>query len=299
MTTTTQTAPINFEKGYALLIKEGLNPMPKPITNPTSLPIDKIVFATSVFQPRAINGNMADRAGHITVLAMAIRANPNHMLDPVLVWWSGKYWRVIDGHHRLDAYNQVRKDYKRPIAIDEVPVELFEGTLHEAMEEATRRNSKDKLTMSKLDKLERAWKFTALGTMSKPRIAKVTGISERTVATMRAMMDDWVTRNNRGKNFEGPLPDASANPLSITWEEAKRGRFAEQEGGAEEWATKQATEWATRFRKAFGNKLVNQPDIMAEAVAVYAARLPLALHEALKGFIPQDDLDDLEEDAEA
>ena len=101
------------------------------------------------------------------MLAMAVRTSPNHLLDPVLIWWSGKRWRVIDGHHRMMAYQQTTTDTKRPVKIDAVPVEVFEGTLHEAIHEATRRNSKDKFAMSKTDKLERAWKFTAMGGMSR------------------------------------------------------------------------------------------------------------------------------------
>ena len=47
----------------------------------------------------------------------------------MLVWWSGKCWRVIDGHHRFLAYKQAAGDSKHPLDIDAVPVEVFEGDL--------------------------------------------------------------------------------------------------------------------------------------------------------------------------
>jgi hypothetical protein len=73
----------------------------------------------------------------------------------------------------LLAYRHIETDSKGPIGIDEGPVEVFEGTLAQACAEAGRLNSKDKLPMTKRDKLKRAWKMVAIddGNLSKAQIA--------------------------------------------------------------------------------------------------------------------------------
>ncbi len=290
---------IDFQKGYYMLLEEVRKPLPKHTVNPTHLPLEKIMFASSVFQPRCTEGSKGEQAGHRATLALAIRSNPNHMLDPVLVWWTGRTWRCVDGHHRLAAYAQCKKDRKRPVAIDQVAVEVFEGTLDDAMVEATRRNSKDKLPMLKTDKLERAWKFTTLRTMSRSCISDATGVSESTVARMRVVMEEWIARKNTGKSFEGLLPDCEADPLSVTWEEAKRRDLREKIGDDhEEWEAKQAAEWCDRLTRAFGSKLIRQPLILAHALAIYSEKLPPELYEALRGYVDEERQRAIDEDEE-
>jgi hypothetical protein len=259
-----------FSESYALLEKEAAEGRPWTGEHPVRLPLDDIGQAHSVFQPRLFEGNAADHLPHVAALVDAVRNNADHTLDPLTVWWSGKRWTVIDGHHRHKAYQQARGDDKKPVAIEGVPVEVFEGTLAEAIVEATKRNSKDKLSMTKLDKLERAWKLVALDSdkpMSKAQIAAATRVADGTVANMRKARGELLAI--------GMKPDGI---VDMTWEEVKRGAVKERPKN-EEWEEKQAREWARRMGKAFGNKLARQPSIFARAVELYSEGLPGRLVE--------------------
>ena len=54
-----------------------------------------------MFQPRTFKGFAGASETHIEGLMFAIRHAPDHLIDPIDIWWSGKRWLVIDGHHRL------------------------------------------------------------------------------------------------------------------------------------------------------------------------------------------------------
>src|SRR5262249_43318560 len=103
-------------------------------------------------------------------------------LDPVLVTTIGGKLYVIDGHHRVDAYHTVK--WNRP-----EPVEHFEGTLKEARVEAFKRNSKNKLSMTRDDKLEGAWRLVKEGEETQTQIADITTVSVRTIAMMIKVRD--------------------------------------------------------------------------------------------------------------
>jgi len=235
----------------------------------TSLPLRDIRFAHKVFQPRDFDGNRADSEGHIRSLMNAIRNKDDHLLDPVVIWWAGETWRVIDGHHRIVAYQRLASDRDKPLKVPRVPVEVFEGTLQDAIKEATSRNSKDKLNMTHHEKLERAWKLVALDhpnppSMSKAEIMKATGTSERTIANMRKELK------------EVTLKDLSVNPLDLSWDEVKQATRQPTEAD-DEWIEKQAAEWAKRFAKTFGMKLAQNPTLTAKALEKYSEKLPQKL----------------------
>ena len=81
---------------------------------------------------------------------------------------------------------------------------------------------------------------------------------------------------------------------------AKCRRIYNHEGGSGEWATKQATEWARRLGRTFGDKLVRQPSMLAEAVSIYSENLPQTLREALIPYVDEDSgHDDDDEDSPA
>jgi len=273
---TSATRDITFGKGLGMLRREAESPKPRPpISDDGMLPLAEIRTATSVFQPRLGDGMRGEEEAHIGDLANAIRNSKDHLLDPILVWWSGRYWRVVDGHHRLVAYQQVSnpgQKGKRHIPIERVPVTTFSGTVVEAMAQATANNSKDKLRTSKNDKLERAWKFAALGTMTIPQIAKVTAISERIVSNMRKVINEMIPPGSTEWLTAGP------NPLDMTWREAKRialGECAPDDG----WVEKQAQDWARRLGKTFGRKLSDSPAIALRALEIYSENLPKQLVE--------------------
>jgi hypothetical protein len=185
--------PKTFTESLRELQEELKTGKPQP-DNPTSLPLKTIRYAAPVFQPRLFDGNKADSVSHVMTLKDAVRAKQK--LPPVTVWWSGKSWRVLDGHHRMMAYQQLTNDKKKPLIIHSVAVVVFEGTLNQAIAHATECNSRDKLPMSRDDKLDRAWKLVALqdADLSREAIANTAGVSDRTVGNMRAKLARFITR---------------------------------------------------------------------------------------------------------
>jgi hypothetical protein len=173
----------SFGASYNDLLEEGRKGKVN-LDRPKTLPLAKIKFASSVLQPRLFEGERAQSEDHIRELMKIIRNDEDHMLDPIVVWWSGRHWRCLDGHHRILAYKRLAEDKRSPIIVPEIPVEVFSGSLDEAIREATRLNAKIKLNMSFDDKRERAWRLVTLDerqTISD--IAKLTGVGSVPSAT--------------------------------------------------------------------------------------------------------------------
>jgi hypothetical protein len=155
--------------------------------HPVRLPINAIKLMPSVFQMRDL-GDQPGKYGekltsderHVRELFQALRNKPERQrtLDPIVVVAMGSEWFCIDGHHRLEAYRQIGTN--RP-----VPVEVFQGRLSQAVEKASKRNSKDKLPMSSTDKMEAAWRLDVLGEFSKREVMEATGASDGSLGSIR------------------------------------------------------------------------------------------------------------------
>lgn len=250
---------IPFDKGLNELSME-LASGSKAEKLPASLYLKEIRMAHSVFQPREFS-DLASSENHIENLVKAIEGEASHKLDPVVIWWSGKHWRIIDGHHRILAYKRYfdRKKIDEPI-----PVSVFEGSLIEAIIESTRANSKDKLSMSQDDKLNRAWKLTVVGSsLSKAIISKSCKIGSATVGRMRKKLVEL--KSTLGNDWQSEC-------LSMSWKDAMT--FGQQMRVIDEnWESKIAKEWSRRLAKAFGKKLAAQPTIAGKAIQLYSEQL--------------------------
>lgn len=231
---------------------------------PTSLDRPTIARMVSIFQPRELDGRWAEDERHTENLAALIGSpeRPSY-LDAMTVWWGGDRWYIIDGHHRLVAYDraQVRKS---------LPVQVFEGTLEDAMAEAARSNSKDRLVMRQEDKLNFAWKLTLTTGLSKARVAEACGASERTVANMRSVRD---------KLKENPevLPD---DLLTMPWPHARmlaEGKEMSPDFDPDEALRKRADVLRHRHYKAFGDTATRDPEAYALALRLSNDRLPSIL----------------------
>ncbi|MDZ4126724.1 MAG: hypothetical protein U1E02_21515 [Hydrogenophaga sp.] len=77
-----------------------------PETIPTRLLITEIEEETALFQPRFYAGAEALSAGHVEMLAKVLSQAGATDLEPITVWWTGRRWVLVDGHHRLDAYRR-------------------------------------------------------------------------------------------------------------------------------------------------------------------------------------------------
>jgi hypothetical protein len=111
-----------------------------------------IHFAEKVFQWRGSpDKDQWDRRNHIHTLAKAIKEQ-GRPLARLLVLPVGDHFYVIDGHHRLAAYDTAGWDKG-------IPVEVFPGDLATARLLALSCNVRDKLPMTAKAKSEAAWQI--------------------------------------------------------------------------------------------------------------------------------------------
>jgi len=283
-----QINPVSFEEGYQSLEREIASGKQPPFVNPKTISIKYINTAQSVLQPRGLNDISASEE-HIKVLIKAIEQNkPFHTLDPITIWWSGSNYRVIDGHHRLEAYREV--DKAGNIKLPQIPIQLFEGTLNEALLEATKLNSKDKLPMTEDDKFDRAWKLVCLESYTIKETANVCGVSDPTISRMRKKLSEFQT--------ESPL-DWRHKVFCLRWKQAMDLNKVEQEY-EEEWEFEQGKKWAQRLHNVFGAKLSSQPRAAAIALELYSASLVPSLigewRDEIKRIYEQEDRAAVERD---
>jgi hypothetical protein len=215
----------------------------------------------SLFQPRELDGRWTEDERHIETLAAVIGSpeRPSY-LDPMTIWWGGDRWYVIDGHHRLVAYDRVK-------VRKALPVHVFEGSLEEAMAEAARSNSKDRLVMRQEDKLNFAWKLTLTTKLSKARVAEACGAGERTVANMR-------TTRDRLLGQPGVLLE---DLLDISWPQARmmaEGKEMTRDFDPDDALRKRADIYRHRHYKHFKDIPTRDPEAFALGLLLSNDRLP-------------------------
>jgi len=202
------------------------------------------------------------------VRKMAEAIGRGRMLDPLTVWWDGRAWACIDGHHRYDAYLSAGIGGDQP-----VPVVVFGGTLEAAMGLAASVNSKDKLTMSSAEKSDAAWRMVAATDLSKAVIATAAGVSESTVANMRRARVILESRcSATGDDVE---MTAMGDFRDLRWMEAKAQAAGTKPADFdyEEHSERKAQEMALALRRALGKEGAKYPEILARALDIYDTRL--------------------------
>jgi hypothetical protein len=173
----------------AELIGRIANGEPAPVPAPKRLPVDSILRIPELFQPRGSDEWRS--TAHINGLSSsstnAKQANDASTMEAVLVFWVGDAWVCLDGHHRLEAISKKRR------AGATIGVEVFGGTVADAMMEATRRNSRNKLSMNEKDKSERAWQLFMSGAGTHKAIAEACGIAPKTIQRMAQALRKYGT----------------------------------------------------------------------------------------------------------
>jgi hypothetical protein len=235
-------------------------PLSKP---PKTLRLQDIdVAEPGVFQWRIANENVFQSEANTLDMISALK-DPGKPLEPILVFPAGGRFYVMDGHHRLDAYRTVK--WGRPI-----PVEMFRGTLEEAHKEALKRNSRNKLSMSKREKSEAAWALVKEGRCSKSEIAELATVGLRTVGNMRAT---W-------KALREKEPEGAA--LDYTWTDALRWAHGwAPDDDADDWKEREAQKIVDALRRhKIAGPLLKHLDITAIALERLDPHLPAFLmHE--------------------
>jgi ParB-like chromosome segregation protein Spo0J len=161
-------------------IRAELARKPEPDIVPAEMKVKDIHIAVTVFQPRTLAGNFSDDYDHVRALRDAIGTKENpKKLDPVLIWWAGFGWVVVDGHHRLQAYKDA--------GLEDFSIDVVRAScdLDEARARSVSENSKNRLIMERDDKLNSAWKLVLTSKLSRPQIAISCGVGLGTVDNMR------------------------------------------------------------------------------------------------------------------
>lgn len=264
MHTNIKNEPTSFSEVLQLLTDEAASRASPKAGSPRTLSLTQIKEASLVFQPRLMDEKQAVLSeDHTQALVKAIQNEPSHTLDPMTVWWSGKRWILIDGHHRFKAYNRAKSSPA------EVPVNVFDGDLYEAIAESTKLNAKDKLAMSSNDKYNRAWKLTVLDKYSKSTLASICKVGTTTISRMRNIFSEIKSTNPQ--HFEEFC-------LKLDWQKAQN--YGKEDRVFDDgWLVQRATEWATRLGKTFGSTFATQPDVAAMALEIYSKGLVDGLKE--------------------
>lgn len=232
---------------------------PQPKDAPTHLLATAIKVREEVFQHRRPNRHASDR--HVRELCEAAKLRD---LDKLTVWWDGKKWTVIDGHHRLRAYIRAGK------GTHAIPVDVFQGTPEQALGRAAEANTKNKLQMSSSEKSTAAWRLVVLSEgRSKVQQSQDAGVSERLVALMRRAKKTLLD-TRRGS------PETLAE---MTWNDARRGAAGDVTSWTPEEEEKRIEKMTVALRKALGDTADRQPDIFRQALERFSPQLAKALGE--------------------
>lgn len=238
-----------------------------PSADPRTLRREEIKENRPLFWPRSLD-ERGERAmmNFIREMKNAIDGAEARPLDPVLVWWDGEGWCVLDGHLRMDAYRAA--NWQRSI-----PVQVFKGTPLAALIKATRNNSRPKLPMSARERSNAAWRIVC---MTKERETTAEAIAEastrgvRLVKSMRAVKRALL----------------SANPTRelhcLDWLKARdeaNGTDRPKDSEREEEAEREAREMVGSFLEKYGECKPRHFDSLGRFVELLHAQLPQFLVE--------------------
>lgn len=225
---------------------------PRNQARPGALPLGELKLAPEVFQHRREASIPVAAYDHVAALARSLKVM-KEPLAKVLVVAVGNDFYVVDGHHRVAAYELAQ--WKAAI-----PVECFNGGVLDARDAALTENIKGKLPMTLSDKQEAAWGYTVEGRHSKQRVHELTTVSDGTLATMRRVFKDHPKYRE------------------LTWAQAKRdAKPTPEEADAEDWREAAAVKLVQQLLKNTGGKFMKYPDVLAMALEMINPELPRAL----------------------
>lgn len=267
-------------QGIKMLEDDAANPLPQPEVLDGRLGFEAIGYADSVMQPRLKNERVFDKEDHIAKLMKARRRmhEEGREFDPVLVFWSGRRWILVDGYNRCGAVTELRRHQYAPLQIDTVPVTVLPPcSWRDARLKAEEANVKDKLSLSENEKTENAWKTVVIEAqhsrgkgMSKAEIAQASGVGRATVDRMRAALK-WMEEKR-------PNVLAIDQPWSVVW-----GWFNGREDDqmdhlkGSEWEKERAADIVRYLRRKHGKTMFSNPTILAMVFDALGPRMPKQL----------------------
>lgn len=238
-----------------------------PTPLPAKLRASDIIIVEKVFQHRRLSRHQSQ--WHIRQLARTPK--DSRMLAPILVWWAGKGWVVVDGHHRLEAYREAGWGSA------EIAVSCLTGTLEEALLEGAKANCRPTLQMDKSERLNAAWRLTLLAGSSKAQLAEAAGVSTSSIAGMRKVAGMLRVNN--------PEEDLS----ELSWRQAMglAQGTTQEDANWEEEQEEEAKEMANTLLGAFGKLSNRKKTTFAKALSIFDCQL-------VSEIVNQLDIDELE-----
>jgi hypothetical protein len=184
---------------------------PRPQSRPEELPLAEIVVLPSLFQPRGQSLGFCPGASARHVEEMARAVKYGRLLDAVAVVAFGSAWVLVDGHHRIAAYNEAGYAASVPVAVHDCN-EAGQDRVAWAVALSTRLNAKDKLSMSADDKVDSAWRLVVMVgyDMTKEQLVEASTVKDRTIASMRAVRKALLEANHSPESL-----------YDMTWRRAK------------------------------------------------------------------------------
>lgn len=226
---------------------------PRQTAKPNELALSQIYVADKVFQVRLIERSRAETLDHIRTLVSALKAQESPF-EPMLVVPIGQRFFVVDGHHRLGAYQSAK--WTKP-----VPVVVFPEDLRAAKRQALELNVRNKLPVDKESKQEAAWNFVKEGTLSKSEMVKSTTVSEGIISQMKRVLKEY---GDEARD----LPWTRARLLGLSRQEAQ-----------EDWR-EQKTEWfKNQLVRTIAKDILKYPDLFADALDLMDPQLTKAMIE--------------------
>ncbi len=269
---------MDYDTGLTELLKEWDGGRPAPQEDPTELALEEISLARSVMQPRDLDWNILQSEQHVKTLMKAIRDRPDHKLEPIMVWWSGKTWRIVDGHHRYAAYRALAEAPKKERIAVKIPVKVFRGGPMQAVLAARGENSKDKLPMSHKEKSNAAWQMVVT-VMLDPERAKSEQITNELIAEKCGRGPRVITMmRKRVKEILEIAPDV--NLQRMTWDEAREFTGDPKDPDAEDYEKqleRLANEFCQVMQKHLYDRPLKNPKAMAMALVKMSPTLPRLL----------------------
>ncbi|MGV8865060.1 MAG: ParB/RepB/Spo0J family partition protein, partial [Pseudomonas sp.] len=231
----------------------------QPPTTPRleRVPVDLLEVVPALFQPR----DMSEK--HIEDLKRAIKSIGD--LDAMLVLPVGSRLIIVDGHHRLEAYQRAGTTVA-------VPISYFEGSPREALFEAGKQNSKAKLPMESRERQDYAWRLVLFDNSSKAEVSGASGVSTSQVANMRKV------RSQLGD-------DAFDYASWFKARAAAKGSSKSTADDIDQWKQELAGRWADGMAKQFSTRMANHPEVAAMALDMYFGRKLPELFSELRSFM--------------
>lgn len=227
------------------------------------VPIKELVVAEKAFQWRGEHSDLFAEERHMHELMRTLELGQN--LLAIVVKRIGEELYVIDGHHRLAAYAALGRTT--------VPVAYFKRSLYEAFLKSLDANIRDKLPITRKDKLEAAFRLVKHKIrhdtlMTWEEIAQRAVVSERLVYKMAAVLR--------------ATSEASEWSWARTLMNAQE-RDNDYQLDSDEFRNEHARKMADQIMAKVRMNLTANTDITAMALAMISEQLPRALIEEWEG----------------